>query len=185
MRFSLVALLLALALCAVRPAWASLPFYNPDLGYTIWLSTDWTETPPALLSRFDTLRDGVPAQDGGWTAGYAMGDAGRTCLLVSTILGRVVSRADMANFNQFVIRGLQRGGRSCPARLRSANFLSATPMLRLELDLGQDLVSVVHIVYTRTGMLKFTGIAPRGDRQGVRAIDAAVATLHLDHGLAR
>ena len=185
MRFSLVVLLLVLALAAARPAEASLPFYNPDLGYTIWLPSDWAEAPPTLLGRYGSLRDGVPAEDGGWTAGYALEGAERTCLLVSPILGRVVSRADMANFNQYVIRQMQRAGRTAPVRLRSASFQSGKPMLRLELDMGRDLVSVVHIVYTRTGMLKFTGIAPRGDREGVRAIDAAVASLYLDNGLAR
>jgi len=185
MRFHFFALLLALALVAARPAEASLPFYNPDLGYTIWLPSDWTEAGPSLLSRFESLRDGVPAQDDGWTAGYALAGTDHTCLLVSTIPGRVTSRADMANFNQFVIREVQRAARTCPARLRSANFLSGKPMLRLEMDLGEGLVSVVHIVYTRSGMLKFTGLAPRGDRRGVQAIDAAVASLYLDNGLAR
>ncbi|MDD3310798.1 hypothetical protein [Pseudodesulfovibrio sp.] len=184
MRFSLAALLLASALLQPLPAGASLPFYNPDLGYTIWLPGEWAEARPALLRRYAALRDGV-GRDGGWTAGYALDRSGETCLLVSAVPGRVVSRADMANFNQFIIRGIQRAERAGCRRLREASFLPEKPMLRLVMDLDPARTSVVHLVYTRTGMLKFTGVARRGDADGVLAIDRAVASLYLDQGLVR
>jgi len=183
MRFFLAALLLASALSLPVPAGASLPFYNPDLGYTIWLPGEWAER-PALLSRFAALRDGV-GHDDGWAAGYALDRSGETCLLVSAVSGHVVSRADMANFNQFIIRTLQRAEPSGRRRLRAASFNPDKPMLRLVLDLDGARTSVVHLVYTRTGMLKFTGVARKGDADGMRTIDRVVATLYLDAGLVR
>ena len=183
MRYPILAALLALFVLFASPAEASLPYYNPDLGYTIWLDGGWSEAPRALLARYEGVEDGLAAQHGGWTAGYALDGSPRTCLLVSTIQGRVVSPTAIANFNRFVVRTLLRAGDRAPVRLRKANFLSAKNMLRLEMDMAGPLTSVVYLVYTRAGILKFTGIASRGDAPAVRAIDRAVSTLYLDHGL--
>jgi len=181
---------LLMVLCAL-PAQAALPYYNADLGYTIWLAEGWTEVPNADLSRFDGFRDGVSAYMTGWEAGYVMAGETQAELLVSELHGRVISKQGIANFNRFVVRELEKAsrkaGREGCARLRSARFDSQRNFLRLEMDStmcgGEAVTSVVYIVYTSTGMLKFSGLASQGDTGAVRAIDAAVATLYLDYGL--
>ncbi len=127
----------------------------------------------------------------GWEAGYVMAGETQAELLVSELHGRVISKQGIANFNRFVVRELEKAsrkaGREGCARLRSARFDSQRNFLRLEMDStmcgGEAVTSVVYIVYTSTGMLKFSGLASQGDTGAVRAIDAAVATLYLDYGL--
>jgi hypothetical protein len=185
MRFLFIVALLACFAFFAPSAEASLPYYNPDLGYTIWLDGNWSEAPRALLARFDGVKDGLAARHDGWTAGYALDGSPRTCLLVSTIQGRVVSPTAIANFNRFVVRTMLRGEERAPVRLKKANFLSGKNMLRLEMDMDDHMASVVYLVYTRAGILKFTGFARQGDAPAIRAIDRAVSTLYLDHGLGR
>ena len=59
--------------------------------------------------------------------------------------------------------------------------------LRLEMEIaavdGQRMTTIVYIVYTSNGMLKFVGLTQPGNAQGVKAIDEAVASLYLDYGL--
>lgn len=183
MRSLFVAVLLAALVFIIRPAAASLPYYNPDLGYTIWLPGGWAEAPQGDLARYAAVRDGLGVLSGGGIAGYSLEGADRTCLLVSTLLGRVVSPAAIANFNRFVVKSLLKGEARSTVHLRKAHFLSEKNMLRLEMDIPGRMTSVVYIVYTRTGMLKFTGLAREGDARSLQAIDRAVATLYLDHGL--
>ena len=185
MRCLVLAALLASVAVFAPPAEASLPYYNPDLGYTIWLDGGWSEAPRALLARFEGVEDGLAAQHGGWIAGYALAGSPRTCLLVSVIQGRVVLPTAIANFNRFVVRSMLRGEERATVRLKKANFLSARNMLRLEMDRADHMTSVVYLVYTRAGILKFTGFAPQGDAVAIQAIDRAVSTLYLDHGLGR
>ena len=110
------------------PAVASLPYYNRDLGYTIWLSEEWVEAPEVFLSQFSQFHDGVAADMAGWEAGYTL-SGGDVSLIVSELHGRVVSKASIGNFNQFVIRELQRTARAVPSwskqdriHLNTANF---------------------------------------------------------------
>ncbi|WP_419785512.1 hypothetical protein [Pseudodesulfovibrio sp.] len=53
----------------------------------------------------------------------------------------------MANFNQFVIRGLLRCDGEDGGRLLEANFLLEKPMLRLVLKQDAERTSVVYLVY--------------------------------------
>lgn len=192
MRFNIIFILLAVTLFSVAPSWASLPYYNGDLGYTIWLADGWREASPSHLSRFHGFQDGVAAQGVGWKAGYTLENSG-ACLLVSELHGRVVSKVNIGNFNQFVVRELQRQTAEAKRAghkqlaLNKATFDKRKNMLRLEMDAvspaGEDVTSVVYIVYTSENMLKFVGLAERGDDKSVRAIDAAVSTLYLDYGL--
>jgi len=192
MSFRFVSALLATFLISAVPAQASLPFYNQDLGYTIWLSDGWREASDSHLSHFKGFHDGVAAHGAGWEAGYTLEDSGAS-LLVSELHGRVISKASIGNFNQFVVREFQRvssakewrdGGK---VRLNKASFDKQKNMLRLEMDTtdahGKPLTSVVYIVYTNGCMLKFVGVADQGDIQSVESIDAAVSSLYLDYGL--
>ena len=174
------------------PAVASLPYYNQNLGYTIWLSEDWVEASDTFLSQFSQFHDGVAANMAGWEAGYTLNSG--ASLLVSELHGRVVSKTNIGNFNQFVIRELQRTARTTPSwskqdriNLNKANFDAQKNTLRLEMEIvavdGQRMTSIVYIVYTSNGMLKFVGLTQPGNVQGVQAIDEAVASLYLDYGL--
>lgn len=185
MRFQYVAAVAAALVLWSAPALAGLPYYNQTLGYTIWLSGGWAEVAGPALDRFRPLRDGVAPLPTGWEAGYVMDAPAPVCLLVSRLPGRVVSKDAIANFNRFVVRGLKRGDfadRAGP-RLRKASFHEARNMLRLELEGVDSQVTVVYIVYTSTGMLRFVGLVQPGDGPGLRAVDEAVATLYLDYGL--
>jgi hypothetical protein len=194
MRFQVLGVALAAVVLLSSPASASLPYYNQDLGYTIWLPGGWTEVPDAALSGFSPFQDGVAALENGWEAGYVLNAPARVCLLVSKLPGRVVSKETIGNFNRFVVRGLRRAGpehvtaaeKPCP-RLTKASFCERKNMLRLEMD-GVDVdggrvTTIVYIVYTSTGMLKFVGLVEPGDDRGVSAVDEAVSGLYLDYGL--
>jgi len=178
--------------CAV-PAWASLPYYNQNLGYTIWLGDGWVEAPDAL-SRFSAYEDGLAAQSYGWEAAYALGESGGVRLLVSRLQGKMITRASIADFNRHVVRQLKKLSAYPPGhsnrsgvQLRRANFDSRKNMLRLEMDTfgpsGQQVRAVVYVVYTRGAMLKFVGLVPKGDVHGVSAVDKAVSSIYVDQGL--
>ncbi|MBU4191445.1 MAG: hypothetical protein KUA35_11610 [Pseudodesulfovibrio sp.] len=196
MRFQYVVAAAAILILWSGPAVAGLPYYNQTLGYTIWLSGGWAEVPGPALDRFRPLSDGVAPLPVGWEAGYVMEAPAPVCLLVSRLPGRVVSKDHIANFNRFVIRGLKQadtgGGHASQGagpgpRLRKASFHEPRNMLRLELDgvdsQGREVVTVVYIVYTSIGMLRFVGLVQPGDGPGLRAVDEAVSTLYLDYGL--
>lgn len=189
----IVAVLIAAVLAWTSAAFGGLPYYNSELGYTIWLPDEWTEAEDALLTRYDSFHDGVAAQMMGWQAGYTLND-GDTSLLVSELHGRVVSKADIGNFNRHVVREVQRLSRTTREwhgrgriALKQANFNAHKNMLRLEMEStspsGLCRTAIVYIVYTGSGMLKFVGLTDLDDAPGVRAIDDAVATLYLDDGL--
>lgn len=192
MHFYFLSALLAVVLLLPSSAHASLPYYNQDLGYTIWLGEGWQVASPSQLSRFHDFYDGVAAHGVGWKAGYTLESSGAS-LLVSELHGRVVSKTSISNFNQYVVRELQRlsAAKDWPGqsqvRLNKASFDKRKNMLRLEMDTtdsaGRQFVSVVYIVYTSGCMLKFVGLADQGDIQSVAAIDAAVSSLYLDYGL--
>jgi len=180
---------------AAAPAWASLPYYNQTLGYTIWLGEGWEEA-SGNLTRYSGFEDGLSAMNSGWETAYTMGGTGNVSLLVSRLQGRMVSPAAIAEFNRHVVRQLKRVSSNPPGwnnragvNLRKANYDGQKNMLRLEMDAlgpsGNKVTSVVYIVYTRGSMLKFVGLAPSGDSRGVNAIDAAVSTLYLDRGLSQ
>jgi hypothetical protein len=193
MRSCFVAVLAVVLLWPAGAA-ASLPYYNQDLGYTIWLPGGWAEVSGTSLSRFSRFHDGLASLETGWEAGYRLESPSPVCLLVSRLPGRVVSKEHIGNFNRFVVRDLKRGcsdhavvGRDAPLSLTRASFCEKRNMLRLELDgavlHGRAVTTVVFIVYTSTGMLKFVGLVDPGDTRGVRAVDEAVSTLYLDYGL--
>jgi hypothetical protein len=188
MRFRLLAAAVAAMLLWSVPCEAGLPYYNQNLGYTIWLPDAWAEADDAVLARFSPLRGAVAPTAGEWEAGYVLDRPTPVCLLVSRLQGRVVSKDGIGNFNRFVVGGLMRGHGIPPGhRLRKAQFCEHRNTLRLELDgtdeAGREVVAVVYIVYTSTGMLRFVGLVPPGDAPGLRAVDEAVSTLYLDHGL--
>ncbi len=191
MRFSLLAAMLVALLFCSNTAWAALPYYNADLGYTIWLPQGWAEVSGSDLSRFANFRDGVGSDVIDWKAGYTIAGNANAELLVAELHGRVVSKESISNFNRFVVRELKRvsirGGRKKCAMLRKANFDKVKNVLRLELDVadcrGKSMTSVVYVIYTSTGMLKFTGLVAPGDKVSVQALDDAVSTLYLDYGL--
>lgn len=175
------------------PVWAALPYYNQDLGYTIWLGDGWIEAPESL-AHFTDYRDGLSAKNFGWQAAYTLGDSSNVSLLVSRLQGKMITRSTIANFNRHVVRELKKlsanpqgWNNKAGICLHKANYDSGKNILRLEMDAlgpsGTLMTSVVYIVYTRGAMLKFVGLTEAGDSKGVAAIDAAVSTLYLDHGL--
>ncbi len=192
MRSLFIAVIVAAILAWSAAAFASLPYYNQDLGYTIWLADEWSEAPDAVLSHYRDFHDGVPASMVGWEAGYLL-EGASTSLLVSEIHGRVASKSSINNFNYHVVRDLMRrskasaeGQQENQMALKCANYNSHKKMLRLEMEAshpsGQRMTSIVYIVYTAKGMLKFVGLAEPGDSRGIEAIDAAVTSLYLDNG---
>lgn len=179
-------------LCSI-PALASIPYYNKELGYTIWLADGWQEAPADYLSRFSGFHDGVEAHMAGWQAGYTL-DNSTANLLVSELHGRVVSKTGISNFNRHVVRQLKKLSANPPewsgkrgVSLTKASYDKGRNMLRLEMDssdpTGKRMTTVVYIVYTDECMLKFVGLVEPGDVGGIAAIDKAVASLYLDRGL--
>lgn len=175
----------------VVPAWASLPYYNQELGYIIWLPKEWREAPDTMLSDFKEFDDGLAAHMVGWEAGYVLNGNRTVRLLVSELSGKVTTKAFIGNFNRHVIRQVkqtaeQHAGISGEpvVRLREASYDGDKKMLRLEMDRmdpsGSRLVSVVYIVYAEEGMLKFVGLVEPGDAEGLAAIDTVVSTLYLE-----
>lgn len=176
------AALQAVLLCAL-PARASLPFYNPDMGYTIWLPKAWSVASDIDLQRADDLGYPVPVRGEGtdWQAGYVI-PGGGAVLLVEIKPGRMPLAADISNFNRFIVRCTCRdaGEDFC---LKHAEYFGDKRTLRIESEVrvrGRTLVGLHYVVYTRRGMLTFAGYVEPGDRQRRAAIDKAVLSLYLD-----
>jgi len=179
--FFLVAFLAMIIFSA--PVWASLPYYNPDMGYTIWLPKTWSAVPAGELGKAEGFSCSVPvhgmAPD--WRAGYAS-PAGGPVLLVEVRPGRKMRAADISNFNRFVVRSLRRADRA-GVRLKDAAYFGEKKTLRIESEVetgGRTMLSLSYIVYTRKGMLNFVGFVAPGDDRARAAIDKAVLSLYLD-----
>ncbi|QJB55293.1 hypothetical protein [Pseudodesulfovibrio sp. zrk46] len=191
MRFFYVAAMTAMVLFCAVPAKASVPYYNRDLGYTIWLAKGWKEVSPSILDQAEFLDGIVSGMDSaGRSAGYVLEDR-EAHLTVTELHGRVVSKTAINNFNRYVVRQVSRHAKDgCAKRsvcLRRANFDKAKNMLRMELDAhdsdGRPITSVIYIVYTSQCMIKCVGTVLRGDEDGLRDIDATVSSLYFDRGL--
>lgn len=172
------------------PVWASLPHYNQDIGYTIWLPKGWSEASDSYLERADRSHAPFPVQDMSpvWEAGYfcPAGDHGPK-LLVEIKHGRKMHAADISNFNRFIVESLsgtsRSGGTANASKLREARYIKDKRTLRLESEVvvdGQPKLSITYIVYTRIGMLTFVGYVDPADDQGKTTIDKAVLSLYLD-----
>ncbi|WP_319581766.1 hypothetical protein [uncultured Pseudodesulfovibrio sp.] len=178
------------------PAWASLPYYNADLGYTIWLPESWTEAPPDSLNGLERTGCAWPGQSMApdWRAGYVHPSSERTCsLLVEVKPGRTMQDADISNFNSFLVRSLARSIRE-DVRLpggpvtvfKDATYFQDRKTLRIETEVarnGETVLSMAYIVYTRKGMLNFTAFVDPADREARRAVDKAVLSVYLDDRL--
>jgi hypothetical protein len=178
--FFLVAFLAMIIFSA--PVWASLPYYNPDMGYTIWLPNTWNVVPVGELETAEGFSCPVPVHDMApeWRAGY-VSPAGGPVLLVEVRPGRKMHAADISNFNRFVIRSIRRSG--SPVRLKDATYIGEKKTLRIESEVefdGRTMLSLTYIVYTRKGILNFVGFAAPGDDEARSAIDKAVLSLYLD-----
>ena len=196
MRFPLILIaVMLLGLCAT-PANASLPYYNSDIGYTIWLPKSWAEASNTYLKWAEKSQKPVPVQgdSSNWRAGYHNPtDGQRRCLLVEVKRGRRMHAADISNFNRFIVKRLSRMSRNefsefGPERvsLKKATYFKEKKILRIEteMDNGEQVVlSLTYIVYTRTGMLTFVGYVDPADAQAKLTIDKAVLSLYLDDSL--
>ena len=182
--FFLVAFLAMLVFSA--PVWASLPYYNPDMGYTIWLPKTWNVASDGDLQKAEALVRPAPVQGMApdWKAGYLSSPDG-PALLVEVKPGRKMPAADISNFNRFIVRSLRRAG-GADVRLRDAAYFGEKKTLRLESMIetdGRPMLNLTYVVYTRKGMLLFAGYAEPGDREALAAIDKAVLSLYLDDGV--
>jgi len=174
------------------PAWASLPHYNANIGYTIWLPKDWSVAPDSYLKWAGAVRKSLPAQDtvSDWEAGYfsPTGTGGRS-LLVEIKHGRKMHAADISNFNRFLVRSLHRkraGIGSDDFRLRDATYFKDKKTLRLETEIVREretVLSLTYIVYTRKGMLTFVGYLDPADVQAKQTLDKAVLSVYLDDSI--
>ncbi|XXJ18668.1 hypothetical protein ACR42D_03765 [Desulfovibrio caledoniensis] len=192
--FFIVAFLAMIVFSA--PAWASLPYYNADLGYTIWLPKSWTEAPPDALHTLERPCCALPVRGmaPNWRAGYVHPAGGRTCsLLVEAKPGRTMRAADISNFNSFLVRSLARAIRE-EVRLpgepvtvfKDATYFRDKKTLRIETEVagnGERVLSLAYIVYTRKGMLTFTAFVDPADRETRQAVDKAVLSVYLDERL--
>ncbi|EGB16181.1 hypothetical protein DND132_2978 [Pseudodesulfovibrio mercurii] len=192
--FFLVAFIAMIVFSA--PVWASLPYYNADMGYTIWLPKSWTEATPDSLDAFERTCGTSPVQGAApdWRAGYVDPHGGRACrLLVEVKPGRRMLDADISNFNRFLVRSLTRSLRE-RVRLpgdpvtvfKGADYFPDKKTLRIETEVagnGTTVVSLAYIVYTRKGMLAFTAFVDPADREARQTVDKAVLSLYLDDRL--
>ncbi|WP_316897709.1 hypothetical protein [Pseudodesulfovibrio indicus] len=191
--FFLIAILAMLVFSA--PAWASLPYYNSDVGYTIWLPKTWSEAAPSSLDRFAGAGRPWPGQDTApdWKAGYCPSSGGPCSLLVEIKPGRKMQPADISNFNRFLLQSLARSIRN-QSRLpgvprmafKDATYFSEKKTLRIETLVergGRSMLSLAYVVYTRKGMLSFLGFVDPDDAQARQTIDKAVLSLYLDDAI--
>ncbi|OIQ50714.1 hypothetical protein BerOc1_02655 [Pseudodesulfovibrio hydrargyri] len=193
--FFVVAVLAMIVLSV--PARASLPYYNADLGYTIWLPESWNEAPPDSLNAHELAGCALPVRGTvapDWRAGYVHPSPGRTCaLLVEAKPGRTMRDADISNFNSFLVRSLARSIRE-DVRLpgepvtvfKDATYFRDRKTLRIETEVagsGGAVLSMAYIVYTRKGMLAFTAFVDPADRETRQAVDKAVLSVYLDDRL--
>ena len=190
--------LVALTAMAVfsAPVWASLPYYNPDIGYTIWLPQGWTEAPSNSLKTDEHMAKPFPVKGmlPEWKAGYTCiaDGAGRT-LLVEIKPGRKMQEADISNFNRFLVETMRRASVDEPGlpnspsfHLKDATYFQPQKTLRLETEVvyrGEIRLSLAYIVYTRKGMLTFVGYVDPSDEQAQRVLDQAVLSVYLDDSI--
>lgn len=193
MLFFIVAVLAMLVFSA--PAWASLPYYNSDVGYTIWLPKTWSEAAPSSLDRFAGAARPWPGRDAApdWKAGYRPSSGGPSSLLVEIKPGRKMQPADISNFNRFLVQSLTRSIRD-QVRLpgaprlvfKDATYFGEKKTLRIETLVereGRAMLSLAYVVYTRKGMLSFVGFVDPDDAQGRQTIDKAVLSIYLDDSI--
>lgn len=177
------------------PAWASLPYYNSDVGYTIWLPKSWSEATPSSLDRFAEVVRPWPGRDSApdWKAGYGPSSGGVCSLLVELRPGRKMQPADISNFNRFLVQSLARSLRN-QSRLpgaphmvfKDAAYFSDKKTLRIETLVereGRNMLSLAYVVYTRKGMLSFVGFVDPDDAQARQTIDKAVLSVYLDDAI--
>lgn len=176
----------AYALCA-SPALASLPHYNADIGYTIWLPKSWDKAPESYLDWADSSLRPVPVQGerSNWQDGYLCPEHGKgPSLLVEVKHGRKMHAADISNFNSFLVRSLTR--RYEDVSLKDASYIEEKRTLRLEAEMvheGEPLLSLTYVVYTRIGILTFVGYVDPADTEAKATIDKAVLSLYLDDSI--
>ena len=194
--FFIIAVLAVTVLSASASAWASLPYYNADLGYTIWLPKSWSEAPSGSLDALERSGCAWPGQRMApdWRAGYVHPEGGRTCsLLVEVKHGRTMWAADISNFNSFLVRSLARAIRE-DVRLpgepvtvfKDATYFPDKKTLRIETEVAvndETVLSLAYIVYTRKGMLTFTAFVNPANREARQAVDKAVLSVYLDERL--
>jgi len=193
MRFLIFIITLGVMVVFAAPAKASLPYYNPDVGYTIWLPKSWSEAGHSYLKWAEQSQKPVPVQGdtSNWKAGYfSPTDGHGRSLLVEVKPGRRMSTTAISNFNRFIVKTLSRmsdqetfeAGRS-KVVLKDATYFKEKKVLRVEAEMskaGQTVLSLTYIVYTRTGMLTFVGYVDPADVQAKLTIDKAVLSLYLD-----
>lgn len=187
--FFLVAFLAMLVFSA--PVWASLPYYNSDMGYTIWLPKSWNEASANYLEWAELSRQPLPVQgmSPDWKAGYFNPTGGHgPALLVEIKHGRKMHAADISNFNRFIVQSLSRAIKDGETglSLKDATYFREKKTLRIESEVdvnGRTMLSLAYIVYTRKGMLNFVGYVEPGDDLARSTIDKAVLSLYLDDNL--
>ncbi|MCJ2164455.1 MULTISPECIES: hypothetical protein [unclassified Pseudodesulfovibrio] len=190
-----VAALIA-ALVFSIPVWASLPYYNSDIGYTIWLPKGWSEVSECDLKSVEQAGTPFPVRGmmPDWQAGYCSpAEGGVHSLLVEVQPGRKMHAADISNFNRFIVESISRSGQAqwqlpdTPRlTLKDATYIQEKKTLRLESEVvhrGETMLSLTYIVYTRKGMLTFVGYVDPGDAQARKSIDKAVLSLYLDDNI--
>ena len=193
MRFFIFITALGVLVLFAAPAKASLPYYNQDVGYTIWLPKSWSEAGHSYLKWAEKSQKPVPVQGdtSNWKAGYfSPTDGHARSLLVEVKRGRRMSTTAISNFNRFIVKSLSRlsdQGTADPNRdrivLKDATYFKEKKVLRVETEMskdGQTVLSLTYIVYTRTGMLTFVGYVDPADVQAKLTIDKAVLSLYLD-----
>lgn len=192
-KICIFAALCAFFLCAL-PAAASLPHYNSDIGYTIWLPKHWTVASNSDLEIAEGACKPLPVQGlmPNWEAGYINSESGRECqLLVEAKPGRKMRPADISNFNNFIVRSLKKSplheveNPGCVI-LKTATYYKDKKVLRLVTEMGQGdqaMRGLTYIIYTRKGMLTFVVYIDPTDDQTQKAIDTAMLSLYLDDAI--
>lgn len=196
MRTLSIAVALVATILFSSPAWASLPYYNADMGYTIWLPKSWNEASQDSLDAFQQALGPwpVPGMTPHWQAGYVNPHGERTCrLLVEVKPGRRMQDSDISNFNRFMVRSLIRSLRERvplpgdPVTVfKDAAYFHDKKTLRIETEVvrgGETVLGLAYIVYTRKGMLAFTAFVDPADRKSLQIVDKAVLSLYLDDRL--
>ncbi|NDV18548.1 hypothetical protein GO013_03830 [Pseudodesulfovibrio sp. JC047] len=189
-RIFVLAVLCLLSVC-VSPAIASLPYYNKDIGYTIWLPKGWTVASSRDLERAGEQCRPLPIQGltSHWVAGYMTPELGEGCrLLVEVKPGRKMRPADISNFNNYIVRSLRQSPLDSAddadsVVLKNATYYKEKKVLRIETTIGRGkhaLLGLTYIVYTRKGMLTFVGYLAPGEKHMQKVLDTAVLSLYLD-----
>ena len=196
MRIVYFVVALTAALVFSAPVWASLPYYNSDIGYTIWLPKGWSEVSECDLKSVEQAGTPFPVlgKMPDWQAGYCSpAEGGGHSLLVEIQPGRKMQVADISNFNRFIVESMSRSSRAewqlpdTPRlTLKDATYFQEKKTLRLESEVvhrGETMLNLTYIVYTRKGMLTFVGYVDPGDLQARKNIDTAVLSLYLDDNI--